>query len=124
MRIEALMQRKALHTGRRLWLKRGALAVFAAAAGVRTAATQAQTPKPGAQPKRVDEKEPQAQALGYVQDAAKVDRQKFSNYQPGQVCATCNFFKGQPKDAWGPCDIFGGREVSAKGWCSAWVKKA
>jgi hypothetical protein len=111
------MPHKSLHAGRRLWLKRGALAAVALATGM-------QSPKPAAQSKRVDEKEPQAQSLGYTEDAAKVDRQKFKNYQPGQLCSNCNFFKGKASDAWGPCDIFAGREVSAKGWCSAWVKKA
>ncbi|HEU4351112.1 MAG TPA: high-potential iron-sulfur protein [Burkholderiales bacterium] len=75
-------------------------------------------------PKRVSEGEPQAQGLGYKEDVAKVDQAKFKNYQPGQTCANCNFFKGKSADAWGPCDIFSAREVSAKGWCSAWAKKA
>lgn len=77
-----------------------------------------------AQQKRVEESEAQAQALGYRHDATQVDKEKFKNYQPGQLCSNCNFFKGKAGDAWGPCDIFAGREVSAKGWCSAWVKKA
>jgi membrane protease subunit (stomatin/prohibitin family) len=109
---------------RRLWLKLGAFATLGVAAGMRAAATIAQAAKPGAQSKRVDENEPQAQALGYKHDAAKVDREKFKNYQPGQLCANCNFYKGKDGDAWGPCDLFAGREVNAKGWCSAWVKKA
>lgn len=74
--------------------------------------------------KRVDESEPQAQALGYKHDVANVDKAKFKNYQSGQDCGNCNFFKGKGGDDWGPCDIFSGREVAAKGWCSAWVKKA
>lgn len=80
--------------------------------------------QPRAQAKRVEETESQAQALGYKHDATKVDKAKFKNYQPGQTCEGCNFFKGKPGAAFGPCDIFGGREVSAKGWCSAWVKKS
>jgi hypothetical protein len=76
------------------------------------------------QPKRVSEDEPQAQSLGYKHDASKVDRAKFKNYQPGQHCANCNFFKAPASTEWGPCDIFAKREVNAKGWCSAWVKKA
>ena len=27
-------------------------------------------------------------------------------------------------DAWGPCQIFPGKDVSAKGWCTAYQKKA
>ena len=74
--------------------------------------------------KRVEENEPKAQALGYQRDAAKVDKAKFKSVQAGQSCANCNFFNGKVGDAWGPCDIFRSREVSAKGWCSAWAKKA
>jgi hypothetical protein len=77
-----------------------------------------------AQQKRVSETESQAQGLGYKHDASQVDKAKFKNYQPGQICGNCNFFKGKTEDSWGPCDIFGGREVNAKGWCSAWAKKS
>ncbi len=77
-----------------------------------------------AQLKRVDENEQQAQALGYKHDAAKVDKAKFKNFQAGQLCSNCNFFKAKAGDPWGPCDIFAGREVAAKGWCAAWAKKA
>jgi hypothetical protein len=97
--------------GRRRLLQFGALALI-------PAASRAQAPK------RVDESEPQAQALGYKHDAAKVDKAKFKNYQPGQTCANCNFFKSKAGAAWGPCDIFSSREVNAKGWCTAWAKKA
>lgn len=99
---------------RRRWLKAGSAAALSIVV-VR---------KSGAQPKRVDENEQQAQGLGYKHDAAKVDKAKFPNFQPGQLCSSCNFFKGKPGAAWGPCDIFSGREVNAKGWCSAWAKKA
>jgi hypothetical protein len=76
-----------------------------------------------AQQKRVSETEQQAQGLGYKHDASQVDKAKFKNYQPDQICGNCNFFKGKTGD-WGPCDIFAGRDVNAKGWCSAWVKKS
>lgn len=77
-----------------------------------------------AQQKRVSETEQQATALGYKHDASQVDGAKFKNYQPDQICANCNFFKAKTADPWGPCAIFGGRDVNAKGWCSAWIKKA
>jgi hypothetical protein len=98
---------------RRRWLKFGSLAIVSIAAPTSVPA----------QPKRVDENEQVAQALGYKHDAAKVDKAKFKNFQPGQLCSNCNLFKGKTGDAWGPCDIFSGREVNAGGWCSAWVKK-
>ena len=92
----------------------GAAATMAAYAGLSAAQ--------GAQ--RLDENDPQAQALGYKHDAAKVDKQKFKNFQSGQTCANCQQFQGKPKDEWGACTIFPGKQVNAKGWCSAWVKKA
>lgn len=41
----------------------------------------------------------------------------------GQAGANCALLAGNPGDAGGARPIFGGREVSAKGWCSAYVKK-
>src|SRR6185295_3350209 len=72
----------------------------------------------------LDEKDPQAAALGYKHDAKQVDRKKFANYQPGQTCATCQQFQAKAKEPWAPCAIFPGKSVAANGWCSAWVKKA
>ena len=98
---------------RRCWLKLAAAGLAAGAAG--TVLGQA--------PKRVEESEPQAQALGYKHDAAKADKAKFANYRPGHLCENCNFSKGKADDAWRACDLFGAREVNAKGWCTGWVKK-
>lgn len=117
------MSTHSFHSYRRLWLKCGSL-VVAGIAAARSGGAYGQTAKPGAAAGRVAESDPQAQALGYKLDASKVDKSKFPKYQAGETCATCSLFKGKPTDAWGPCDIFGGREVNAKGWCSAWVKKA
>lgn len=105
--------------GRRDLLKIGTLAFAAAALGSYARSSAAQ----GA-PQRVDEKDPQAQALGYKHDATKVDKAKFTNYQAGQTCANCTQYQGKPKDEWGGCAIFPGKQVNAKGWCSAYVKKA
>jgi len=71
----------------------------------------------------VEESAAQAQALGYRHDAAQVDRAKFANYVEGSTCANCQLFQGAAAD-WGPCAIFPGVAVAAKGWCSAYVKKA
>jgi High potential iron-sulfur protein len=106
--------------GRRQWLKLGSIAVVSVAVS-RSGAALAQEKKGG---KRVEESEQQAQALGYKHDATKVDKAKFPKFASGQTCANCSLYKAKATDAWGPCDIFGGREVNAKGWCSAWVKKA
>ena len=77
-----------------------------------------------AQPTKVDEKEPQAVALAYVDDAAKAAARKHPKYAPGQVCSNCALYQAQGAEATGPCALFGGRLVAAKGWCSAWVKRA
>jgi len=31
---------------------------------------------------------------------------------------------GKDGNEWRPCGIFPGQVVNAKGWCSAWMKKA
>ena len=73
---------------------------------------------------KVDEKDAQAAALGYVADAAKADKVKFAKYAAGQNCAGCQLYQGKAGDAFGACPIFGGKQVAGKGWCSAWAKKA
>jgi len=73
---------------------------------------------------KLDEKDPQAAALGYVADATRADAKKYPKYAPGQNCAGCALFQGKAGDAAGNCPLYAGKQVSAKGWCSAWVKKA
>jgi hypothetical protein len=80
--------------------------------------------KPAAGMPHVDEADPQAQALGYKNDASKVDKKKFANFKDGETCANCQHFSGKAGEQWGPCAIFPGKQVNAKGWCSAWQKKA
>ena len=70
------------------------------------------------------ETDPTAQALGYKMDAAKVDKAKFAQYQARQTCANCQLYQGKPGSETGPCPTYGGKLVYAKGWCSAYVKKA
>jgi hypothetical protein len=72
---------------------------------------------------RVDEKDPQAAALGYVSDATKADAKKFPKYAAGQMCSNCALYQGKPADAAGGCPLFAGKQVAGKGWCSAWAKK-
>jgi hypothetical protein len=71
----------------------------------------------------VDEKDPQAAALGYVADAAKVDKAKYPKHAAGQACGSCALFQGKAGAASGPCPLFAAKQVSAKGWCSAYAKK-
>jgi hypothetical protein len=72
----------------------------------------------------VDERDPQAQALGYVADASKVDTKKYSKFAAGQNCTTCSLYQGKATDKAGACALFAGKLVAGPGWCSAWVKKA
>ena len=112
------MKQNRINTGRRSFLRAGSLAVVSAtiAGSVGNAAAA-----PAA---RVDEKDAQAQSLGYLHDATKVAKAKFKAYQAGQTCANCTLYQGKPADAWAGCPIFPGKQVAAKGWCSAYVKKA
>jgi len=73
---------------------------------------------------KVTESDPTAQALGYKEDATKVDKAKYAKYKAGEQCNNCSFYQGKATDAYGPCPMFGGKQVNAKGWCSAWAKKA
>jgi hypothetical protein len=73
---------------------------------------------------KVDPKDPQAAALGYVLDAAKADKAKYPKYAAGQACGGCQLFQGKPADAYASCALFGGKQVAGKAWCSAYVKKA
>ena len=72
----------------------------------------------------LSESDPQAAALGYKADAAQSDKAKFPKYAAGQTCANCQLYQGKPANAAGPCTLFQNKLVAARGWCSAWVKKA
>ena len=70
------------------------------------------------------ESDPQAVALGYKADAAKVDKTKFPKYAAGQQCANCALYQAKATDKAGPCPLFAGKQVAGPGWCSAYAKKA
>jgi formylmethanofuran:tetrahydromethanopterin formyltransferase len=72
----------------------------------------------------VDEKDAQAQALGYVADARKVDTKKYPKFAAGQNCINCSLYQGKATDKAAACALFPGKLVAGAGWCSAWVKKA
>jgi hypothetical protein len=71
----------------------------------------------------VDEKDPQAAALGYVAVAAKADKAKFPQYADGQACSNCALYQGGTAEQ-GGCPLYPGKQVSSKAWCSAYNKKA
>ena len=72
----------------------------------------------------LDEKNPQAAALGYVADAKRVDAKKFPKFAAGQNCANCALYQGKATDKAAGCPLFAGKLVAGPGWCSAWAKKA
>jgi hypothetical protein len=73
---------------------------------------------------RLDEKDPQAVALGYVHDTTKVDKKRFPRHTNDQRCNNCALYQGKATDPWGGCPLFGAKQVAGPGWCSAWAKKA
>jgi formylmethanofuran:tetrahydromethanopterin formyltransferase len=96
--------------------RRTFLMTLAASGAVLSSAAQAQV--------KLDEKDPQAVALGYVADGSKVDTKKYPKFAASQNCANCALYQGKAGDAMGGCPLFAGKQVAAKGWCSAWAKKA
>ena len=73
---------------------------------------------------KVDEKDPQAVALGYVEDTKRADTKKFPKHTVDQKCSNCQLYQGKAADATAPCALFAGKHVVGNGWCSAWAKKA
>ena len=101
------------NTNRRIFLMQ------LAAGSTVLAAAQAQ-----AQAAKVDEKDPQAVALGYVADTTKADSKKFPKHSNDQKCNNCALYQGKAADAYAGCPLFGVKQVAGPGWCSAWAKKA
>ena len=60
---------------------------------------------------------PQAKALKYVEDFRQADK---ATYKAGSICGNCQFFTPGTN----ACALFAGFQVTTKGWCSAWAKKA
>ncbi len=73
---------------------------------------------------KLEEKDPQAAALGYAADSTKVDSKKYPKYAKDQKCNNCQLYAGKVTDAAAACPIFAGKQVAGSGWCSAWVKKS
>ena len=105
--------------GATVWLTPAAEAQAAAGGGVAPASGQVAL---------LPESDRQAKALGYREEAAKVDTALFKR-KSDQVCANCQLYSGGTGDETGPCAIFSYRqhpklnrpyEVSAKGWCKSW----
>jgi hypothetical protein len=115
---------------RRNLLKSIALAAGTAAAAQTLVPTaNAQAAKPAAAPAaaaakpKLDPKSPAAVALGYFEDATKVDAKKFPMHKPNQFCSNCLQVQGKDGEAWRGCNLFPKNLVANKGWCKVWVKK-
>lgn len=120
-------------SSRRDFMKKTALVAAAAplvTIGSRSNSAEAQ-PLPT---KAIDEKNPQAVALGYVHDATKTDTVKFPKRKgpegEKQFCSNCVLLlqsglkaEGQEGE-WGKCAVFLDGLVNAKGWCNSWSLKA
>ncbi|RKP55675.1 high-potential iron-sulfur protein [Pararobbsia silviterrae] len=88
--------------------------------GASAAASLAYARLARADAQRLSESDPNAKQLGYVEDASKVDKGRYSNYAAGQECSNCSLYQGQPGDDAGGCTLFGAKRVAAHGWCSSY----
>jgi hypothetical protein len=77
---------------------------------------------------RLEESDPVAMALGYVEDANATDTAKFpkraSEEGKTQFCDNCALYAGEADSEFAACSIFQNRLVAGKGWCNAWVAKS
>jgi len=98
--------------------RRDVVARLAVAAGL--AALLPATSK-SADAARLDVNDPAALALGYVENASRVDTKKYPGYVKGTNCENCLQLQGKPGNNYRPCSIFPGKLVSVSGWCSSWT---
>lgn len=70
---------------------------------------------------RLNVKDPAAVALGYVENAEKVDAKKYPSYVKGSTCENCLLLQGSGGPNYRPCNLFPGKVVSVHGWCSGWT---
>ncbi len=87
---------------------------FAAAAAVGSRAR-------GDEAAKLDVNDPAAVALGYVEEASRVDVKKYPSYVKGSNCDNCLQLQGTPGNSYRPCSLFQGKLVAVGGWCSGWT---
>ena len=75
----------------------------------------------GAEPQKLDVKDPAAVALGYVESAAEVDVKKYPAFVKGSNCENCLQLQGKAGSDYRPCGLFPGKLVAVSGWCSGWA---
>ena len=74
-----------------------------------------------APPVHLDVNDPAAVALGYVEDARKVDAKKYPDFVAGNDCDSCSQLLGNAGDTYRPCALLPGKLVDIHGWCKAWA---
>jgi hypothetical protein len=97
---------------RRELVKTMTFAAAAVAAGGRTR---------GAEAAKLDVNDPAAVALGYVEEASRVDVKKYPSFVKGSNCDNCLQLQGTPGNSYRPCSLFQGKLVAVGGWCSGWT---
>jgi High potential iron-sulfur protein len=75
----------------------------------------------GADAAKVDVHDPQAVALGYIENATRVDAKKYPQFVPGSNCENCLQLQGKPGNNFRPCALFSGKLVAVAGWCTGWA---
>jgi hypothetical protein len=110
--ILVLMQKPSLSRRELVKTMTIAAAAAAAAAAPRTR---------GAESAKLDVHDPAAVALGYVEDAGRVDLKKYPGYVQGSNCDNCLQLQGTPGNSYRPCSLFQGKLVAVGGWCSGWT---
>ena len=69
---------------------------------------------------KLEESDPIAKALAYVEDASKVDTAAQPRFAAGQNCSNCAQYSND-QGGWGACAIFPGKQVAAAGWCAGYI---
>jgi len=85
-------------------------------------------PKPAPPPDpstfaHLDERDPHAKAVGYVEDVARVDRKAYPKFTAGSTCDNCALYR-MAVQPWAECTLFPRKLVAARGWCDAYVRRA
>jgi len=69
----------------------------------------------------LNQDDPTAIAMGYVEDASLTDGHQNIKKRRGANCSSCLLYQGEPGSFYGGCPLFSGKSVLARGWCSAWA---
>lgn len=72
---------------------------------------------------KIKEDDPVAMALGYKEDATKVDPIKYPQYKEGDICEGCALMPNLPEGDYAPCAVFANKLANKKGWCATFAKK-